>query len=71
MSDTPATEETVYSFPMDQNRVDVLHLRYSGGGECYEFRVFQNGAPVHTSENRYETPGSAANDGSKWVAYNL
>lgn len=65
------TEETVYSFPKEQNRVDILRVQYSSGDECYKYRVFQNGSPVHTSENSYETPGGVAQEGFKWIADNL
>jgi hypothetical protein len=71
MDTITTNEETVYSFPKDQNRVDILHVKYSGGDECYKYRVFQNGTPVYTSEERYETPGSLAQAGFKWIANNL
>ena len=71
MNNITATEETVYSFPKDQHRVDILRVQYSNGDECYQYRIFQNGTPVYTSENSYQTPGSLAQDGFKWIADNL
>ena len=69
--DTITSEETVYSFPNGQNRVDILRVQYSSGDECYKYRVFQNGTPVYTSEDSHETPGNLSQKGFKWIADNL
>lgn len=64
------TIETVYSFPIRAHHVEVVYLEYEGGGECWEFRVFENGQELHQSENGYGNPYSAASDGFKWIVEN-
>lgn len=71
MDKTAVTEKIVYSFPKEQNRVDVLCIQHSNGDEYYEFRIYQHDSPIYTSANGYQTPGNVVNDGFKWIADNL
>lgn len=71
MDTLSAIEATVYSFPKDHNRVDILRIQHSSGDEYYKYRVFHNDTPVYTSESSYETPGHLAQDGFRWIADNL
>jgi hypothetical protein len=63
-----------YSYQMANRWIDILYIEYSGGGESWEFRVSSrnnfDGAltELHTSENGYGNPASAASDGFKWSA---
>lgn len=70
MDGITSTEEIVFSYSMREYLIEILYLEYSGGGECWEWRVSKAGVTRHQSEDGYGSPEPAARDAFGWLVDN-
>jgi hypothetical protein len=64
----------MYSYPMDNWRVDVLNIIFEGGGSAWEFSIWSTTKPgqtfyreIHKSTDDYGTPAAATATGFTWI----
>lgn len=60
--------QTIYAMP-DGAKVHVVYIEYTGGGECFEFRIDNpDGTLIHRSDAGYGNASVAAHDAMIWFA---
>lgn len=59
-----------YSYEMDDWRVSVVYMEYSGGGECWEAVVSYENVVVHQTDDGHGAAASAAAAGFNWLSSN-
>lgn len=59
--------QVVFTYPMRSWLVEILYIEYEGGGECWEFRVYEGGVIRHQSDDGYGNPEAAARDAFGWI----
>lgn len=62
--------ETVFTYVMRSDTVEIIYLHYEGGGECWEWRIIRDGKQVIMSDDGYGSPEPAARDAFGWLVDN-